>query len=141
MKFSARIDLFNIVMIVLTIGILALPLLVFDFSWIYLVVMLAFDALYLTFILSTRYELNDDGIIIQSRLIKIKINYDQIKRIELVKVYWRSSCANSVGCVEIMYGNNPDKPFRINISPKKENEFLESLQLKCPDIRILSKRG
>ena len=132
MKFRSRTDVYNILMIVLIIGILALPNFVFEFSWVYLTIMLEFDFLMVWFIFSTTYKLSNNGIIVSSGFISFEIDYNSIKEIKFVKVFYRSTCSNAIKSIEISYGSNRKSvPNKVCISPVNENQFLSELKKHC----------
>ena len=91
-------------------------------GWIAVGVVLLVVVLFATIIIPCRYTLTDDGLLIQSGLIKTKIEY---RRMKDVKPSWNplSAPALSLRRVKIKL----DKGFAL-VSPKRRDEFIVELK-------------
>ena len=85
MNYNSRIDAHAWINLFLTVAILALPNFVFEFSWIYFVVMLIADVWILTSVFTTRYVLEENEIVVKSGFFKFGISYDRIVQINKKK--------------------------------------------------------
>jgi len=98
-------------------------------GWIAVGVVLLVVVLFATIIIPCRYTLTDDGLLIQSGLIKTKIEY---RRMKDVKPSWNplSAPALSLRRVKIKL----DKGFAL-VSPKRRDEFIVELKRKIYQAR------
>jgi hypothetical protein len=98
-------------------------------GWIAVGVVLLVVVLFATIIIPCRYTLTDDGLLIQSGLIKTKIEY---RRMKDVKPSWNplSAPALSLRRVKIKL----DKGFAL-VSPKRRDEFIVELKRRIYQAR------
>lgn len=140
MNYNSKIDVFNWIFLFITVGVLALPNFVFNFSWVYFIIMLVVDCLMLTFFLSTRYKLGDEDLIIKSGFIRSSISYDRIVEISMVKKFFSVSSTTAIKCIEIKYGESKYNCRKMLISPEKEDEFLTKLALRCNESVVIENK-
>ena len=131
MNYNSRIDVYGWINLFLSVAVLALPNFVFNFSWLYFSIMLVVDVLIIISVLTTRYVLGEEELIVKSGILKFGISYDRIVQIIKRKSYFSSSCHTAVMCIEIKYGNDVYNSRTIKISPEREEEFLTKLVLSC----------
>lgn len=142
MKFKSKIDWANYLILVMAIIILALPNFVFKFSWIYLAFMLVADLCFFNIILFSSYTLTEKDLVIRMGVIKFDISLDSITQIKKIKGWKNQSCATSLRCLEVRYGGSDTRKYnKINISPEREDEFLEMIEMKCQGLLIIDERG
>jgi hypothetical protein len=98
-------------------------------AWIAVGVVLLVVILFITIIIPCRYTLLDDGLLIQSGLIKTKIDYQRMRD---VKPSWNplSAPALSLKRVKIKL----DRGFAL-ISPKRRDEFIVELKKRIYQAR------
>ena len=98
-------------------------------GWIAVGVVFLVVVLFATIIIPCRYTLTDDGLLIQSGLIKTKIEY---RRMKDVKPSWNplSAPALSLRRVKIKL----DKGFAL-VSPKRRDEFIVELKRRIYQAR------
>lgn len=140
MNYNSKIDVFNWIFLFITIGVLALPNFVFNFSWAYFIIMLVVDCLMLIFSFSTRYELGDEDLIIKSGFVCSAISYDRIVEISMVKKFFSISSTSAIKCIELKYGESKYNCRKILISPEREDEFLTKLALRCNESVIIENK-
>ena len=135
MKVGSKIDAWHIISFILIMGILALPMFVFKFSVVYLAIYCVIFLIYVAIEFFVSYTLSDESLVVRMAFIKFDIKYDRILRVSKVKTF-ESSCATALRCVEIKFGSRESsKHNRIYISPKNEEEFVQLLNEKCPNIK------
>lgn len=131
MNYNSRIDAHGWVNLFLTVAVLALPNFVFNFSWVYFIIMLGADVFIITSVLTTRYVLDEKELVVKSGFLKFGISYDRIVQIIKRKSMFSASSHTAIKCVEIKYGNDIYDTRAIKISPEREEEFLTKLVLRC----------
>lgn len=140
MNYNSKIDVYGWVSLFVTVGVLALPNFVFNFSWIYFIIMLVADVLILTFSLSTRYEFGDEDLIVKSGFLSSSISYDRIVEVNMVMKFFASSSTTAIKCIELKFGKNRYSYRKIYISPENENEFLTKLLLRCNESVVIENK-
>jgi len=142
MNYNSRIDIRGWLSLFFTVVILALPNFVFNFSWVYFIIMLILDIFVIVFKLTTRYILKETELVVVSGPIKFSIAYDRILKITKTISHFSASCNTADKCIELKYGAHLYNSKSIKISPEKEEDFLTRLILKCnKSVEITDKRN
>lgn len=135
MKYNSKIDLYNWIMLVIFVAVLALPNFVFNFSWVYFGVMLAVDLMVIFQTFTTRYTFNEEELEVKSGFFRFGIYYDRIFGIKKVKNCFNGAYSTALKSIEIEFGEkHAKKPLRLCISPTEEEEFLSKLMTRCHDV-------
>ena len=136
MKYNSKVDLYNWIMLVIFVVVLALPNFVFDFSWIYFGVMIAVDLVVITQTFTTNYTFGEEELEIRSGLFKFGVYYDRIICVKKVKNCFDGAYSTALKSIEINFGDkNAKKPYKLFISPAREYEFLLKLMARCNDVK------
>ena len=142
MKYISRIDAYNYLMMAVAVIVMALPNFIFEFSWIYFSFMILFDLVVLGQTFTTSYQLGEDELEVRSGVFKFGIYYERILKISKVKNLMDGPYSTALKSVRIEFGDkNSVKPYVVDISPSREDEFLEELKKRCSsNIEIEDKR-
>lgn len=142
MRYNSRIDAYNWITMALTVAIMALPNFIFDFSWLYFSFMIIFDLFFISNSLTTSYKLDDEELVVRSGFFKFGIYYDRILKISKVQNLFDGAYSTAHKSIRIEFGDKDAvKPFMVDISPSKEDEFIEELKKRCENvIEIENKR-
>ena len=139
MKFRSKIDLLFLVTTLLLIALVAFPVFFLEktvFFWIYLAFAILMTCWFIMFSFFNSYKFEDEYLLISSGPIKLKLNYSLILNVKEVQNL-RMSFASSYKRLEVSFGANRDSAWnRVYISPVNQDEFLEELKKRCPDIKI-----
>lgn len=82
-----------------------------------------------------RYTTTPDRLIVQSGMVKYRIDYPDISTIEPTRAAW-SSPALSLDRLKVKYGNS-----WLMISPAERKQFLEDIQRRAPQLHATSEGG
>ena len=135
MRYISRIDAYNWIIMGVSLVVMALPNFIFDFSWIYFAFMLVFDIVVFGQTLSTSYKLGEEELEVRSGFFKFGIYYDRILKITKVKNLMDGAYSTAQKSVRIEFGDkNAIKPYMVDISPSREDEFLEELKKRCKNV-------
>ena len=135
MKYNSKIDAYNWIIMGLTLVVMALPNLIFDFSWLYFAFMLVFDIVVLGQTFTTTYKLGEEELEVRSGFFKFGIYYDRILKISKVKNLMDGAYSTALKSVRIEFGSkDAKKPYMVDISPSKEEEFLTELKSRCHEV-------
>lgn len=135
MRYNSRIDVYNWITMALTIIVMALPNFIFDFSWLYFSFMIILDLLFVCHALTTSYKLSEEELVVRSGLFKFGIYYDRILKITKVQNLFDGAYSTSHKSIRIEFGDKEAvKPFVVDISPSREDEFLNELKKRCENV-------
>ena len=135
MKTSSAIDAWFIVAIlfVVVVSFGSIVVVPSDQQWIYFLVVTPINALLLSMLLNTNYELTDEYLICRSGPLKEKIAYDKIASLSL-KTNFASSMALSSKRIEIKQHNKNYFTGTTFISPVNREQFYEELKYQCKNL-------
>lgn len=100
-------------------------LIIFELFVVFMLLSVLFD---------THYELRDDSLFMKGGLFRSEIAYKDIKTVARTRGY-SFFMTLAINRLEINAGLDPEKG-KIVLSPEREDEFLDELKKRCPDMVI-----
>ncbi|WP_259418114.1 PH domain-containing protein [Bacillus toyonensis] len=135
MKFKVKKNPIHIIIFLLAILIFISMLFIQGTNNIYLSCMISLNIINFLFIYRSTYKITDKSLIINYYFTNAEIAFEDI---QYIKYYGKSSNSKdwSKQRLEIMYGLFNTLTVSV---PKKEEEFINLLKNKCPNIQIIDK--